>query len=184
MKKFLSTITMFVVLLVGAATNGYAQSKGPIIKGNVYGGGENAKVMGKKLDSDGNWVDDHAVETKTTVVTINNGNVKGDVFGAGKGVTVSKTPATGKDKDGNTIDPLTYDQIATVNGNTEVQIDSTTIKPTKKGTVWGNIYGGAENAIVNGNTYVSIAGGKFASDVFGGGKVDVTGGEKKKLNPV
>lgn len=165
MKKFLSTITMFVVLLVGAATNGYAQSKGPIIKGNVYGGGENAKVMGDNL----------AEGESTTSVTINNGNVKGDVFGAGKGVTVSETPATGTDKDGNTINHLKYDQIATVNGNTKVQIDSTTVEPIKKGTVWGNIYGGAENAIVNGNANVLIAGGKFASDVFGGGKGDVTG---------
>ena len=101
--------TIFLVLTLGIL-NVYAQPK---IKGNVYGGGENAKVMGQNLASGEN----------STTVTINNGEVFGDVFGAGKGVTkavaetyeVDKKDAEGNvvtDAEGNPVkETLTYDKV-------------------------------------------------------------------------
>lgn len=166
MKK-LTCIIMMIVALLGATTTAYAQ---PHIKGNVYGGGENAKVLGKKLDN-GNWVADNDAAARATKVTVNNGEVLGDVYGAGMGVKTSEVAA-----------PVTYDQVATVSGNTEVNLDANDAPHGEVGMVWGNVYGGAALAIVEGSTQVSIDGGKFASDVFGGGKGDVDGANITSAN--
>lgn len=199
MNRLVNIISIISLILTLGFGSALAQTRGPKIKGNVYGGGENAKVAVvytyeeyKALDGNGDVTESEfdalpleqkikPVDGAITTVTINNGNVKGDVFGAGKGVTVGKTPATGTDGNGDVINPLTYDKIAVVYGDTKVEIKNVA-DTDKKGTVWGNIYGGAENAIVDGNANVYIAGGNFASDVFGGGKGDVTGSDITAAN--
>lgn len=200
MNKLANILILTIALFLGGASTSYAQTSGPKIKGNVYGGGENAKVMGQKLNNAGNWVDDNDADARSTKISINNGTVEGNVYGAGKGVKIADVPT--KDAEGNTITPaLTYGQIATVTGDTEVNLTSfdaiSDPDPAKFGTVEGNIYGGAALAVVEGNTHVNIGkrvirkttvgskvvvdtlyyGGKFMRDVFGGGEGDVSGAQ-------
>lgn len=200
MNKLANILILTIALFLGGASTSYAQTSRPTIKGNVYGGGENAKVMGQKLNNAGNWVDDNDADARSTKISINNGTVEGNVYGAGKGVKIADVPT--KNAEGNTITPaLTYAQIATVSGDTEVNLTSfdaiSDPDPAKYGTVEGNIYGGAALAVVDGNTHVNIGkrvirkttvgskvvvdtlyyGGKFMRDVFGGGEGDVNGAQ-------
>lgn len=48
-------------------------------------------------------------------------------------------------------------------------IDPATVKPVSKIKILGNVYGGGDQAAVQGNTNVEINKGQFAGDIFGGG---------------
>lgn len=67
MRRLTCIISLMATLIFGVAIDAYAQ---PRIKGNVYGGGENAKVMGENLVSG---------ESSTNVL-LNNGEVYGDIY--------------------------------------------------------------------------------------------------------
>lgn len=114
-----------LLLLLGAATPAFAQT----IKGNVYGGGEMAKVEGN------------------TNVTLNSGTVEKDVFGGGEGtLKADNTPNMSADVSGTAN--------VTANGTTFTfptdGIDETTNH---------NIYGGGNLACVVNASNVTISKG-------------------------
>ena len=140
----LGTVTGEVSLtLKGNTTVGTLDGSNQLVEGtgNVYGGGEESKV-----------------QTNTTVAINGASEVRGSVFGAGKG----------KDTDTN---------MARVGGSSTVTLNGADAR------VLHNIYGGGELSMVNGNTQVNIVAGKVgATDnpastdgfVFGGGKGTLT----------
>ena len=132
--------------------------EGAIIKGSVYGGGNEANITGntqvnicaKEVSAD-NW---QRVAPGTAGVTIDH-----DVFGAGKG---DNTPTT-----------------ALVSGNTTIVMMG--------GEVKQSVYGGGELSQVGGNTYITVMGGTIGKpmegstryggetfgNIYGGGKGNV-----------
>lgn len=132
----------------------YAQdSKRCIIHGNVYGGGEVAKV-------------EQPVAQRGTLpaakVTLRNGvEVYGAIFGAGKGYTKEYVDELYKDKQ----DKKTYKDYASITGNAEVNL-------TGKSVIWRDMFGGGENADVDGSTFFNMSDGEVAANVFGGGRGD------------
>lgn len=102
-------------------------------------------------------------------VNIFGGNVYGEVFGGGKGLTKAKAAE--------------YDMVGRINGNTLVHItdskpgagfdDPDNIKPY----VWNRVYGGCAYGTVDGNTLVHIEGGMLGLNIFGGGYGDVPIGD-------
>lgn len=157
MKNLTNIIILFVALLLGAATDGYAQSKGPVIKGNVYGGGENAKVVvlytyeeyialpgkssvGKDAFDALPLADKIKPLEASTEVKLNNGEVYGDIYGGGA--------------------------LADVEGSTKVTIDE--VSETQKGKFAGSVFGGGMGkedgtayANVKGNATVEVNGGEI-----------------------
>ena len=138
----LGTVTGNATLTLNATTVGTLVA-GNLVEGtgNVYGGGEESKV-----------------QTNTTVAINGASQVRGSVFGAGKG----------KDTDTN---------MARVGGSSTVTLNGADAR------VLHNIYGGGELSMVNGNTQVNIVAGKVgATDnpartdgfVFGGGKGNIS----------
>ncbi|MBQ0073071.1 MAG: hypothetical protein KBT34_02630, partial [Prevotella sp.] len=141
-KRYIATM-VGMLLMLGASTTAYGQ----IVKGKVFGGGQLAQV---------NAVDD---ETACNV-TINSGEVYGEIFGAGEGVKIDDTSFAAGDRP----------NVAKVTGNTKVNIG-----PGRGGggTAWRDVFGGGALARVAGDTYVSMTGGHIAANLFGGGKGDI-----------
>lgn len=123
-----------------------------IIHGNVYGGGEVAKVEEPEAQRG---------TLPAAKVTLRNGvEVYGAIFGAGKGYTKEYVDGLHNEK--------TYKDYAFILGDAEVNL-------TGKSVIWQYLFGGGENADVKGSTYFNMSNGEIASDVFGGGKGAVTG---------
>ena len=117
------------------------------VGGNVYGGGMLA-----------------AVDGATTINISGDAEIEGNVFGAAQGITNDVSITTIP----HTLTPylLHTPENATlfglVNGNTVV-------KTSGNPSIKGDIYGGAESAITNGNTSITLNGGILDGNVYGGG---------------
>ena len=149
------------------------------VYGKVFGGGDMANVGEKTtqdysvaassvstLDQSNNGaVLGYEAKDYRSFVNIIGGNVYGEVFGGGKGLTKAKATE--------------YYNVGRINGNTLVHItdskpgagfdDADNIKPY----VWNRIYGGCAYGTVDGNTLVHIEGGMLGLNIFGGGYGDV-----------
>lgn len=124
------------------------------VGGNVYGGGMLA-----------------AVDGTTTVNISGNAEIEGNVFGAAQGITndvsITTIPHTLTPYLLHTPENATLFGI--VNGNTVV-------KTSGNPSVNGDIYGGAESAITNGSTSITLNGCTLNGNIYGGGLGALTGG--------
>lgn len=93
-----------------------------------------------------------AIQGTTNVDVKGSVNIFGEVYGAGQGLLVDAA------KD--------YKQIATIIGDATVNL-------SENATIWQDMFGGGQNAVVNGNTHFNMTGGHVAANVFGGGKGDI-----------
>ena len=149
---------LLTALLAGGSITAMAQSSGTstgvVVRGNVYGGGNQADVK------------------VNTEVNMSTGTVEGDVFGGGKGkadnFTCDKAMVGEVDK-GISGTGTENDPYVLLDGGTTVTITN--------GTVEGDVYGGGEVGRVERNTIVSIGtAGDNSSEpiikghVFGAGK--------------
>ncbi len=165
---------------IGDATEGYCA----IVTGNVYGGGNAAKVAGStivtyndentsssvaKLFGGGN----QAGVTGTTTVTLTNGTVVTGVYG-------------GCNEKGNVADDITVN----IDGGTVGSEDNLTGSSHITGNVFGGGFGGYENAsnpgtTTSGDVEVNINGGTIWGDVYGGsafGSVNDDANDKTTVN--
>ncbi len=158
------------------------------VYGKVFGGGDMANVGEKTtqdysiaassvstLDENNNGAFlGYEAKDYRSFVNIIGGNVYGEVFGGGKGLTKAKATE--------------YYNVGRINGNTLVHVtdskpgadfdDADNIKPY----VWNRIYGGCAYGTVDGNTLVHIEGGMLGLNIFGGGYGDVKINSDKKEN--
>lgn len=116
-----------------------------MVNNTIYGGGNMAQVTGN------------------TFVNIHHGNIIGNVFGGGKGLTSSESG--------------TETSYGKVTGNTHVLFFNT----TKNNNIIGNIYGGGALGDVKGNTEVKIKDGIIKGNVFGAGKGEEGHPDKAKV---
>ena len=113
---------------------------------NIYGGGDMARIENSSNDA-------------TMLSISDNANVLGSVFAGGNGREKSDSYTSGK-----TMNP---ELVGKVTGNTNVNFYGT---PTLAPKVYGDIFGGGNLAVVDGNTNVNIFAASFAGEVYGGGK--------------
>ena len=111
----------------------------------LYGGGNMAQVKGN------------------TNINIYHGNVSADVFGGGKGLTMSESAG--------------YKDYGKVTGNTNVII----YNKTENNKLVGTIFGGGALGDVEGNTNVVVKAGDIDGDIFGGGKGEDGNPDKAKV---
>lgn len=151
------------------------------IFGNVFGGGDIANIgpenhsadyteealSASKIDQTDGTFKGYRADKYRTWVNIIGGDIFGNVFGGGRGLTV-----------GNASD---YTKVGRINGNTLVHIANT---DAPAGTsidshgnnvpnIWNCIYGGCAYGTVDGNAMVHVEGGLLGMDIFGGGYGDV-----------
>lgn len=117
-----------------------------MVNNTIYGGGNMAQVTGN------------------TFVNIHHGNITGDVFGGGKGLTASESG--------------TETNYGKVTGNTHVLYNNA----TENNILTGNIYGGGALGDVKGNTEVKIKDGIIKGNVFGAGKGEEGHPDKAKVS--
>ncbi len=124
------------------------------VGGNVYGGGMLA-----------------AVDGTTTVNISGDAEIAGNVFGAAQGITndvsIKTIPHTSTPYLLHTPENATL--FGLVNGNTVV-------KTSGNPSIKGDIYGGAESAITNGSTSITLNGCTLNGNIYGGGLGALTGG--------
>ena len=168
------------------------------VYGKVYGGGDIANVgeyqetkpagyydqsslsSVSTLDQDDGSFISYEAKGYKTFVNIVGGDVFGNVYGGGKGLTKAKATY--------------YDQVGRINGNTLVHIANSdannavellnansgiagnAIDPNGNNVpnVWNRIYGGCAYGTVDGNTLIHIEGGMLGLNIFGGGYGDVS----------
>lgn len=149
--KFALLFSLFSLsLYVQGQTTGKA-----IIHGNVYGGGEAAKVE-QPAGQRGNM--------PAAKVTLRNGaEVYGAIFGAGKGYTKGYVDTLYQSAADDA--KKTYKDYASIKGDAEVNL-------TGKSVIWRDMFGGGENADVDGSTFFNMSDGEVAANVFGGGRGD------------
>lgn len=135
-----------LLLLLGAATPAIAQT----IKGNVYGGGDLAQVVGSTTIN--------IIKGTVSNKTANDGNI----YGGGYGASAVLTGNTTINVTGGTVTKDVYGggALADVTGSTEVNIQG--------GTITQDVYGGGALANVGVNTAVNLTGGSIRSS-YGGG---------------
>ena len=151
------------------------------IFGNVFGGGDIANIgpenhsadykeealSASEIDQTNGTFKSYSADNYRTWVNIIGGDIFGNVFGGGRGLTV-----------GNATD---YTKVGRINGNTLVHIANT---DAPAGTsidshgnnvpnIWNCIYGGCAYGTVDGNAMVHVEGGLLGMDIFGGGYGDV-----------
>ncbi len=178
--------------------------------GNIYGGGNLAQATGDTIvDINGGTINtnvygggNQAQVGGDTTVTITNATVLGSAYAGGNGVTAIVNGNTSITIDGTTVigtnqsvPPHTGsvfgggNQAATGTANDSI---TSTVKIVG-GTIYGNVYGGANTSVINGNTSVNI--GYQALDntltksdiyikghVFGGGEANAAGSENYDWN--
>ena len=154
------------------------QITGGIITGNVYGGGN------------------FGVIEKNTNVYITNGTINGSAYGGGNGapalvnqntnITVSGTSIIGTAECTKKANCSLFgggNAAATGTGNTSISTVN-----LAGGTIYGNIYGGANTSVVNGDTIVNIATSATNDNtisspitiygtIFGGGEANASGSD-------
>lgn len=113
---------------------------------NIYGGGDMARIENSSNDA-------------TMLSISDNANILGSVFAGGNGRKKGDNYT-----DGETLHP---ELVGKVTGNTNVNFYGT---PTLAPKVYGDIFGGGNLAVVDGNTNVNIFAASFAGEVYGGGK--------------
>ncbi len=153
------------------------------IYGKVYGGGDMACVGPVSYTPDyatyatmpesastlnaGEWT--YKADYYRSFVNIIGGDIFGEVYGGGKGLTRASS--------------VKYNKIGRIEGNTLVHIaetpadgsdfalssDGKTVVPY----VWNRIYGGCAYGTVDGNAMVHVEGGMLGLNIFGGGYGDV-----------
>ena len=192
-RHILAIHILLTALLAGSSTTLYADGGGVVIKGSVYGGGNEGEVQDqsdviiesgtieKNVYGGGNNAD----VLKNVTVTMNAGTVKGNIYGGGNlgdiG-TIDKTNPrayawTGTDGNANSAaDPYA----ATNTGTTYVEITGGTVGPdTPTDEQPGNVFGGGkgvaddfwcEKGMVYSSTVI-ISEGKVNGNVYGGGEV-------------
>jgi hypothetical protein len=174
---------------IGDATEGYCAN----VTGNVYGGGNAAKVNGNTLVTynDGNALSNvdklfgggnQAGATGTATVNMTNGKVTAGVYGGcnssgaiGGTVTVNVTGGTvGTDADHKAnVHGGGYGSSTSTDGDVVVNIaqENAATGPT----IWGDVYGGSALGNVNGSnnsTTVTLYKGTINGDLYGGGLGD------------
>ena len=145
----------------------YAQNPRISIKGNVYGGGQLAKVAGN------------------TEVTLKEGTLQGELYGAGKGLTATEMASDVKDPE--TKISLTSEQklsVASVGGTTDVTvgradapyasgIDYSLIAPVVNGQITGVAAPHSKGIDVGGNEVDVVTRGDAVvlGNIYGGGEM-------------
>lgn len=148
------------------------------IYGNVYGGGDIANVgetaaspdytsvpssVTTLSQTDGSFIKHEASNFKA-YVNILGGDIFGEVYAGGKGLTKDKA--------------VDYSTLGRINGNTLLHIDNTesglaTIALDENDNniphIWSRIYGGCAYGTVDGNTLVHVEGGMLGNNIYGGG---------------
>ena len=120
---------------------------------NIYGGGDMAVVENEGNDA-------------TNVIIGDKANILGSVFAGGKGrkrrltIPAATTPVS---TDGFTKNPK---EVGKVIGDTNVTFTGSSQQAP---SIYGDIYGGGNYALVDGSTNVNIFAANFAGQVFGGG---------------
>ena len=178
----------------GLVTHGYSA----LVRGNtyvtiqgeavvdscVYGGGELASTGKYSLDANNmpySLVSDNLGICRVDVK--NNATIKGNLFGAGKGLVPRSYTYTGTDKprrmtisDGNSVwDTLTTDSAYLRYVQTLAIVTRTYVTVDNSAKVKGSVYGGSESGFVQHYTDVTIQGNSVIGtsnangDVFGGG---------------
>ncbi|MBQ0075246.1 MAG: hypothetical protein KBT34_13775, partial [Prevotella sp.] len=145
-------IFSLILLLIGVAANAYAQT----INGNIYGGGEKAKV-------DGN-----------TEVIIIKGKLGADIFGGGEGKLYDTAEGDHAIGDVCMSADVSGETHVTINGGEFAVKAGTDDKPFAEHY---NIYGGGNVASAVGNTHVYVTKGMIAKNSDG------TGNFLKNSNP-
>lgn len=179
---------------------------------NVYGGGNKAPVNGNTLvNVNGSTIKENiygggneGIVEGSTTLKIKDLIIAGNVYGGGNGITAVVLGNTLVNINGNTVVGNETSSIphqgsvfgggnaaatGVVTNNTQA-IASTATVNIVSGTIYGNVYGGANTSVVHGKTYTNI--GKNAvnnSDlvsgniiikgtVFGGGEANAKGSEE------
>lgn len=162
---------------------------GPVIKGDVYGGGKNGAVFKSNTNNENTDAADAVDVTnksgEATNVTIVNGEVR-TVFGGGQngrtyGVTNVQVQGgtLGAEKWNNTIHGGIFGagdgSNAYVFGASQVQVTG--------GTIYNNVYGGGNQADLYGSGTVNVQGGTYYGKVFGGARLaNINGWSYVKLD--
>ena len=129
-------------------TTGVTISGTADVKGSVYGGGEIGNVGTYTTSADG--TNTYPEGSGVCAVIVSGGTVRGNVFGAGKGIADSFT-------------------------SERAMVNSTSVT-ISNGSVERNVYGGGEIGRVENNTVVAISAGEIIGNVFGAGQgVDTHG---------
>lgn len=124
---------------------------------NIYGGGDMA-----------------VVEQGTNIAISDNADIRGDVFAGGNGRK--------KRLESNTIiadDTWHSELVGKVLGGTNLNFYGTSAQAP---SIYGDIYGGGNNAQVEGDTHINIYAANFAGEIYGGGKGLITDSIGKLLD--
>lgn len=124
---------------------------------NIYGGGDMA-----------------VVQQGTNVVISDNADIRGDVFAGGNGR--KKRLESNSNIADNTWHP---ELVGKVLGGTNLNFYGTTAQAP---SIYGDIYGGGNNAQVEGDTHINIYAANFAGEIYGGGKGLITDSNGKLLD--
>lgn len=124
---------------------------------NIYGGGDMA-----------------VVQQGTNVVISDNADIRGDVFAGGNGR--KKRLESNSNIADNTWHP---ELVGKVLGGTNLNFYGTTAQAP---SIYGDIYGGGNNAQVEGDTHINIYAANFAGEIYGGGKGLITDSIGKLLD--
>lgn len=124
---------------------------------NIYGGGDMA-----------------VVEQGTNIAISDNADIRGDVFAGGNGRK--------KRLESNTTiadDTKHPELVGKVLGGTNLNFYGTSAQAP---SIYGDIYGGGNNAQVEGDTHINIYAANFAGEIYGGGKGLITDSIGKLLD--
>ena len=175
-------------LLLAAGLPMAAQTTGPVIQGDVYGGGKNGAVF-KSNTSNSNTDSANVVSTNAaeaaTYVTVKNGEVR-TVFGGGQnGRTYGETNVSvqggtlGAEKWDNTIHGGVF---GAGDGSSAYVFGASTVM-VQGGTIYNNVYGGGNKADLYGGGTVNVQGGTYYGKVFGGARLaNINGWSYVKLD--
>ena len=175
---------------------------------NIYGGGNLAQVTGNTLvDVNGGTINqniygggNYGVVTGNSNVTITNATVLGSAYAGGNGSSATLQGNTNITIDGATVIG-TNNSVPPASGSvfgggnqaytgTQANNNSTSTVNIMSGTIYGNVYGGANTSVIYGNTVVNIGKDTIANNsnlvsgnlfikghVFGGGEANASGSE-------
>ncbi|MBR7042468.1 MAG: hypothetical protein IKI04_03095, partial [Bacilli bacterium] len=174
---------------------------------NIYGGGNLAQVNGDTtVDINGGTISgniygggNYGVVNGSSYVTITDATVLGSAYAGGNGTTATLKGNTNITIDGTTVIGSTA-SIAPASGSvfgggnqaytgTAGDDSSTSTVIIVGGTIYGNVYGGANTSVINGNTNVNIGIDTVTDNtldvqdiyikghVFGGGEANASGSE-------
>lgn len=174
---------------------------------NIYGGGNLAQVSGNTLiDINGGKVltnvyggGNFGVVNGSSNVTISDATILGSAYAGGNGTTATLMGNTNITVDGDTIVGSSSSVSPTSGcvfggGNQASTGDSSNDNSTSHvnivgGTIYGNVYGGANTSVIYGNTIVNIGQTAYVNNslsktdilikgnVFGGGEANASGSE-------